>query len=136
MLENINVKDLKEIDKELLKKIIKEVETGKDLEDYEIETDDKLFIFRCVDRGEWKDDGCGKYFSQEKIYVLELVDEDFKTIEKYNVILTQFSSKTGSYYTDWHYEYEDMSIMHLCEKVIPEQIIPEHTIVALDKYIL
>ena len=128
---DINLKELMKIDKELLKKIVNRIGED-DVEDLTIEVDGKNYGFLCIEDDVWEDDGRGKYFSKCSRYLLGLFgegDDRWKLVEKYNVIALQCVTKTGSYYTDWHYEYDRPTFSYACEEVVPEQIIPAHTVV-------
>lgn len=135
-MQEINLQELKEIDKELLKRIIGEFDYSNGLEDVSAEVDGKRYSAFELEEGSWEDDGRGKYFYQTSIYILGLCEKDgWKCAEKYNVIITQNATKTGSYYTDWNYEYDDPTFKQaygnvIPEKIIPAQIIPEHIVIA------
>ena len=128
---DINLKELKEIDKELLQKIINQIDE-EDIEDLTIDIDNKSYGFSCIEDDAWEDDGRGKYFYKCSKYVLGLFcgDESWKFVEKYNVVALQCVTKTGSYYTDWYYEYYTPKFSYAYEEVVPEQIIPAYTRVA------
>lgn len=38
-----------------------------------------------------------------------------------------------TYFTDYNYDYEDLEVNKIIKKVIPQQIIPERTVVTLEK---
>lgn len=135
---DINLKELNEIDKELLKRIINQIDE-EDIEDLTIEVDNNRYGFLCIKDDSWEDDGRGKYFSKCNKYVLGLFgegNEEWKLVEKYNVIAEQCVTKTGSYYTDWNYEYDEPTFSYACEDIVPEQIIPEHTVTVFKKLVL
>lgn len=132
---DIKLNELKEIDKELLKQIVNQID-DEDIDDVVVEVNDNRYGFSAIEDGSWEDDGRGKYYTKESTYILGLYGENedkWRFIEKYNVIVSQGVSKTGSYYTDWNYEYEEPTFSYAKEEVIPEQIIPAHTIIALNE---
>ena len=40
-----------------------------------------------------------------------------------------FNERSGSYFSDYYYDYDPLQVDQLVQKVIPQQIIPERTIV-------
>lgn len=40
-----------------------------------------------------------------------------------------YCTRSGSYFSDYNYEYAPLEVRQLVRKVIPQQIIPERTIV-------
>jgi len=126
---DIKLEDLKTINKELINKILNEVDGDSGIDDSTIEVEGKTYGFKIIDNTEWQDDGRGKYFFKEYTGLLCLYDDDYNIVEEYNVISTQGISRSGSYYTDWNYEYETPTYNQACKEVIPEQIIPEHVII-------
>lgn len=135
---DINLNELKEIERELLSRIVNQIDS-ENIDDEAIEVDDNRYGFSCIEEGSWEDDGRGKYYSKESTYVLGLYGDDeekWDFVEKYNVIVSQFVSKTGSYYTDWNYEYDKPTFSYAKEEIIPEQIIPAHAVVVLEDLVL
>ena len=55
-------------------------------------------------------------------------DKDGRT-HKYDIAVTQYIIRSGSYFSEYYYEYAPLEVRQLVQKVIPQQIIPEHTIV-------
>lgn len=129
-MNDIKLEELKEINKSLLKKIISQIEE-EDLEELTVEVDDKKYGFGVIEDSGWEDDGRGKYYFKNTTYVLVLYSDSWNVIEKYNVIAEQSISRTGSYYTDWNYEYDKPTFKYAYEQLIPEQIIPAHTVIGL-----
>lgn len=86
-----------------------------------------------VDETDWEDTGYGKYYSQNITYQLVKFDSTIseypanKAItEELNIYFNLSVTKTGSYYTDWYYNYDKPTIMKKEIIQIPEQIIPAH----------
>lgn len=77
-------------------------------------------------RGNWDDQG--KYQYKDVIGILCKFSED-GLVTKYDIAVTQYITRSGSYFSDYYYEYDPLQVDQLVQKVIPQQIIPERTIV-------
>lgn len=79
-----------------------------------------------VNESDWDDQG--KYQYQDVIGILCKVSED-NHVTKYDIAVTQYITRSGSYFSEYYYEYEPLQVDQLVQKVIPQQIIPERTVV-------
>ena len=50
----------------------------------------------------------------------------------FDIAVTSEITRSGSYFTDYNYDYEDLEVNKIIKKVIPQQIIPERTVVTLE----
>jgi len=80
-----------------------------------------------IETTDWEDDGRGKYFYSTMICQLYCKEDN----EYFNCFVVQNQTRTGSYYTDWYYTYEDAELKFAQEKIIPEVIVPAHSVVEL-----
>lgn len=83
-------------------------------------------ILDIVKEDNWDDQG--KYQYKDATGILYKIAED-SSIIKYDIAVTQYITRSGSYFSDYNYEYEPLQVDQLVQKVIPQQIIPERTIV-------
>lgn len=51
------------------------------------------------------------------------------SVSKYDIAVTQYITRSGSYFSEYYYEYKPLQVDQLVQKVIPQQIIPERTVV-------
>jgi len=100
----------------------------KDLDDFEYKHDNVIYGFKDVGDDEWEDDGSGKYQYKEEQGQLMSMDEKYNEIELFNFGVSRSTSRTGSYYTDYYYDSESYIPFEIKETLIPEQIIPAHTV--------
>lgn len=75
-----------------------------------------------VDEGDWNDQG--KYQYKDITGVLCKTSED-GSVTKYDIAVTQYITRSGSYFSDYYYDYDPLQVDQLVQKVIPQQIIPE-----------
>ena len=95
------------------------------LDDYEIKINNKTYKFIEIDKEEWV--GEGKYQTKCESGQLIEVDENYNIVEKFPFGIVRSGCKTGSYYTEWHYQWEAWEPYRLVEELVPEVIIPAHT---------
>lgn len=74
----------------------------------------------------WDDQG--KYQYKDVTGILCEILED-GSVTKYDIAVTQYITRSGSYFSDYYYDYDPLQVDQLVQKVIPQQIIPERTIV-------
>ena len=60
-------------------------------------------------------------------------DDNWNTVKNFGIALTLCIIRSGSYFSDYYYEYEKPEVHKIVKKVIPEQIIPERTVVTIDE---
>ena len=121
---------------ELVETILSEVYNiydgvGDILEDFTILTDNINFAFIYNKELDWDDQGKYQYTSID--YQLVSYDNSKHSwptndniIDYYDFIFTQYMSRSGSYFSDYYYEYDKPEPYKLKEFLIPEVIIPEH----------
>jgi hypothetical protein len=130
-----NVEDLKrykECNTEVLKAVKDNYNIEEDLENAEtIILEGVSYSLIQVESSEWISGG--KYEDQTVTYQLVSFDETKTSypckdnlIDYYNIFLEQFVSRTGSYYTDWEYYYNEPSIKRYIIVDVPEVIVPAH----------
>lgn len=51
----------------------------------------------------------------------------------FDIAVTSEITRSGSYFTDYNYDYEDLKVNKIIKKIIPQQIIPERTVVTLEE---
>lgn len=49
----------------------------------------------------------------------------------FDIAVTSQMTRSGSYFSDYYYEYEDLEVNKIIKKVIPKQVIPERTVITL-----
>ena len=84
------------------------------------------YRLEIVDDGDWDDQG--KYQYKDVTGVLCKTSED-GSVTKYDIAVTQYITRSGSYFSEYYYEYEPLQVNQLVLRVIPQQIIPERTVV-------
>lgn len=131
-MECLNVKynELQEMDIETAKSIVSEFDKESSLEDISMEVNGVRYGVDVIEDGSWEDDG--KYQYKTDIGILCTYDKNYNVVNKYNVAVISNITRSGSYFSEYYYEYEDLEVKKIIEKVIPEQIIPEHTIVVME----
>lgn len=60
-------------------------------------------------------------------------DENWNVVKMFDVAVTSEITRSGSYFSDYYYEYENLKANKIIKKVIPQQIIPKRTVVTLAK---
>lgn len=51
----------------------------------------------------------------------------------FDIAVTLEITRSGSYLTDYNYDYEDLKVNKIIKKVIPQQIILERTVITLEE---
>ncbi len=75
------------------------------------------------------DDG-GKYQYKEEYGLLCKVDGEGVVIDKYDICIVNDITRSGSYFSEYNYENE-FRAEQIVKKVIPEIVIPEHTVITI-----
>lgn len=119
---NVNFNELEHMDLDEAKKILSHF----DWEDLCATIDGIKYETYAVNESDWDDQG--KYQYKDVTGVLCKVSED-NHVTKYDIAVTQYITRSGSYFSEYYYEYEPLQVDQLVQKVIPQQIIPERTIV-------
>ena len=123
---NVNFEELEHMDLEEAKKIVSHFNNEDDFEEISTTIDGIEYGLKIVDETDWDDQG--KYQYKDVTGVLcEILEDGFVT--KYDIAVTQYITRSGSYFSDYYYQYDPLQVDQLVQKVIPQQIIPERTIV-------
>lgn len=123
---NVNFEELEHMDLDEAKKIISYFNTEEDCEDLYANIDGVEYETYIVDESDWDDQG--KYQYKDVTGLLCKVSED-NSVTKYDIAATQCITRCGSYFSEYNYEYAPLQVDQLVQKVIPQQIIPERTVV-------
>lgn len=138
----ITVKELKKCKKasnelvETIKQYLKEKFPNKydcpDMEgNFELEIDGVTYGILEKDKSEWTDDG--KYSYADKTYQLVSYDRNVteyicteSIIDKYDLFINQSFSRSGSYFTDYNYQYDSPTVQIATIERVPEKVIKAH----------
>ena len=123
---NVNFEELGHMDLEEAKKIVSHFNNEDDFEELGATIDGIEYGLKIVDETDWDDQG--KYQFKDVTGILCEILED-GSVTKYDIAVTQYITRCGSYFSDYYYEYDPLQVDQLVQKVIPQQIIPERTIV-------
>ena len=123
---NVNFEELVHMDLEEAKKIVSHFDNEGWYEELGATVDGAEYRLDIVEDGDWDDQG--KYQCKDVTGILYKIAEDGSII-KYDIAVTQYITRSGSYFSEYNYEYEPLQVDQLVQKVIPQQIIPERTIV-------
>lgn len=98
------------------------------------------YAFVLFDEDNWEDDGSGKYQYCDEVYELVCFDLSERKypcgkniLSRFNLFASVSSSRTGSYYTDYYYNYDKPTYYKAEVKHVNEVIIPAHDKVVLNK---
>lgn len=138
----ITVKELKKCKKasnelvETIKQYLKEKFPNKydcpDMEgNFELEIDGVTYGILEKDKSEWTDDGKDSY--ADKTYQLVSYDRNVteyicteSIIDKYDLFINQSFSRSGSYFTDYNYQYDSPTVQIATIERVPEKVIKAH----------
>ena len=123
---NVNFEELVHMDLEEAKKIVSHFDNEVWYEELGATVNGAEYRLDIVKEDNWDDQG--KYQYKDATGILYKIAED-SSIIKYDIAVTQYITRSGSYFSDYNYEYEPLQVDQLVQKVIPQQIIPERTIV-------
>ena len=123
---NVNFEELTHMDLEEAKKIVSHFDNEDYWEELGAMVDSTEYGLDIIDEGDWIDEG--KYQYKDVTGVLSEIAED-GSVTKYDIAVTQYITRSGSYFSEYYYEYEPLEVRQLVQKTIPQQIIPERTIV-------
>lgn len=102
-------------------------------DEMDFEYDNVSYSYIELDESSWDDEG--KYQFQDITYQLVSYDStnseysypcDDNIIDKFDLILTVPVTRSGSYFSDYNYEYDEPSLSIVEIENIPEQVIPAH----------
>lgn len=123
---NINFEELEHMDLDEAKKIVSYFDNEDCYEELGAMIDGVEYGLDIADEGDWIDEG--KYQYKDVTGILCKTSED-GSVTKYDIAVTQYITRSGSYFSEYYYEYEPLQVDQLVQKVIPRQIIPERTVV-------
>ena len=126
----LNYDELDEMSLEDAKKIVGEFDNESFLEDIGEEVNGNNYGIQVLDEGDWIDEG--KYQYRTDIGVLCEFDDKWNVVKMFDIAVTSEITRNGSYFTDYNYDYENLNVNKIIKKVIPQQIIPERTVVTLE----
>ena len=123
---NVNFKELEHMDLDKAKEIVSNFDNEDDFEELGATIDGVEYGLKIIDETNWDDQG--KYQYKDVTGILCEILED-GSVTKYDVAVTQYITRSGSYFFFFYYDYDPLQVDQLVQKVIPQQIIPERTIV-------
>lgn len=123
---NVNFKELEHMDLDKAKEIVSHFDNEDDFEELGVTIDGVEYGLDIVEESNWDDQG--KYQYKYVTGILCKSSED-GSVTKYDIAVTQYITRSGSYFSDYYYDYDPLQVDQLVQKVIPQQIIPERTIV-------
>lgn len=123
---NLNFEELEHMDLEEAKEIVSHFDNEDYYEELGATIDGIEYGLDIVNEGDWDDQG--KYQYKDVTGILSEILED-GSVTKYDIAITQYITRCGSYFSDYNYEYNPLQVDQLVQKVIPQQIIPERTVV-------
>lgn len=126
----LNYDELTEMSLEDAKKIIGEFDNESFLEDIGEEVNSTNYGVKVIDEGDWIDEG--KYQYRMDIGVLCEFDDKWNVVKMFDIAVTSEITRSGSYFSEYNYEYDNLVVNKIIKKVIPKQIIPERTVVTLE----
>ena len=127
----IDYEKLEDMPLEEAKRIISHLDYRHLLEDVGGEVNGKRYGFHIVEEGDWGDEG--KYQFRNDIGILCEYDEDWNTVKMFNIAATSDMTRSGSYFSEYYYEYDKLTVNKVIKKIIPKQIIPEREVITLDE---
>lgn len=101
-----------------------------DMEDnFKLEIDGVAYGILEEDKSDWTDEG--KYSYADKTYQLVSYDKSKSNyicdiIAKYNLFINQSFSRSGSYFTDYNYQYNSPTVLIATIEKVPEKVIKAH----------
>lgn len=123
---NVNFEELEHMDLEEAKKIVSHFDNEDWYEELGATVNGVEYGLDIIDESNWDDQG--KYQFKDVTGVLCKTLED-GSVTKYDIAVTQYITRCGSYFSEYNYEYAQLQVDQLVQKVIPQQIIPERTVV-------
>lgn len=127
----LNYDELTEMSLEDAKKIVGAFNKESFLEDIGEEVNGINYGVMILDEGDWIDEG--KYQYRTDIGALCEFDDKWNVVKIFDIAVTSEITRSGSYFIDYNYDYEDLKVNKIIKKVIPQQIIPERTVVTLEE---
>lgn len=125
----LNFDELVEMSLEDARRVVAEFDNEHFLEDIGEEINGVHYGVKVLEEGDWDDEG--KYQYRTDIGVLCEYDNDWNMTKMFDIAVTSQMTRSGSYFSDYYYEYEDLEVNKIIKKVIPKQVIPERTVITL-----
>lgn len=126
----LNYDELTEMSLEDARKIVGEFDNESFLEDIGDEINGVNYGVKVLEEGDWIDEG--KYQYRTDIGVLCEFDDKWNIVKMFDIAVTSEITRNGSYFSEYNYDYDNLVVNKIIKKVIPKQIIPERTVVALE----
>lgn len=126
--KNVNYEELKHMDLEEAVKIVKQFDEVTWLEDTGCGVNGESYTTMLLEESNWEDGG--KYQYKEEYGLLCKVDTKGVVIDKYDICVVNDIARSGSYFSEYYYENE-FRAEQIVKKVIPEVVIPEHTVITI-----
>lgn len=126
---NVNFEELEHMDLDEAKKVVSYFDNEDWYEELGATIDGVEYRLEIVNDGDWDDQG--KYQYKDVTGVLCKTSED-GSVTKYDIAVTQYITRSGSYFSEYYYEYEPLQVNQLVLRVIPQQIIPKRIIVTFE----
>lgn len=126
----LNYDELTEMSLEDAKKIVGEFDNESFLEDIGEEVNGTNYGVKVINEGDWIDEG--KYQYRTDIGVLCEFDDKWNVVKMFDIAVVSEITRSGSYFSEYNYEYDNLVVNKIIKKVIPKQIIPERTVVTLE----
>lgn len=129
----IDYNKLKSMTLEEANEIISKLDFKHFLEDVGGEVQDKEYYFNIVEEGDWDDEG--KYQYKTDIGLLCMMEnngvDDMATTFDIAVLLDV--TRSGSYFSEYYYNFDEPRVNKVIKKIIPKQIIPEREVITLEE---
>lgn len=139
-------KNMKKAEDKLVQSLIVDISKKRNserdiLEEYELSFEGTKYALVDLGDNDWENDG--KY--QNRYYSYQLVSfDDSKTsypcdsniLDEYDISIDMCGSRTGSYYSEYYYDYDEPEFYRIKKVVVPEVVIPKHEDVKFEKLIL
>ena len=103
---NVNFEELEHMDLEEAKKIVSHFNNEDDFEELSTTIDGIEYGLKIVDETDWDDQG--KYQYKDVTGVLCEILED-GSVTKYDIAVTQYITRSGSYFSDYYYQYDPLN---------------------------
>lgn len=125
----INYDELVEMPLKDARKIVGVFDNETFLEDIGEEVNGIHYGVNVLEEGDWIDEG--KYQYRTDIGVLCEFDDKRNVVKMFDIAVTSDITRSGSYFSEYNYEHEKLKVNKVIKRVIPQQIIPERTVVTL-----
>lgn len=127
----VNYGELVEMSLEDAKKIVGVFDNETFLEEIGEEINGIRYGVNVLKEGDWIDEG--KYQYRTDIGMLCEFDDNWGVVKMFDIAVTSDITRRRSYFSDYNYDYEKLEVNKVVKKIIPQQIIPERTVVTLEE---